>query len=583
LRKLHIKCQRPSSHHDALVFFALALDEQLYDLTDDSFKAPALNTFSRTLELEVIAHANHSAGIAKDALKPFIEELEWSVAKDVALTPQQKSLCRTHLASMSENLAEQDRIARGVSGMRIVLGDYLQQIVLAIRNVIELNPDRKLDLLNLASSFIVQAEIFGFPRRHTYHVAQNKFIKKFKYSRAFDPKELLDRFFVSFSMQPKEYECLFIVEGGFARYPRLLQQFQIEASEVAPTWNKVSKDDKIFLDSKASGEKYIKVSGISARSPAAAHQRAQSVIRDFEGIVRFYEHKEILRSSAVSLVHDKSTEKIYRVNDAPDAMHCWVGHESSSEDSMLALFSVVQAGQHLKQQSTRRLQRAVRLHRSSLKSNSAENQLIGLWAGLEGLVARPGKESLRIEFFAQCLLPSLVLTYPEKLFISAYRDLRQIAPGLLPTVASLSGADSNFSKFIRIMLCDEHAAARAQMCDALVDSPLLLNKLWGIAKSFNTRAKVFDTLRGHRRKVRWHLSRIYHTRNSIVHDASAMPYLPTLVENLHVYVDSLIKAVQKTAMISPEHLTVDGALQFLSAWESYRLKALQMRQTRTRN
>jgi len=125
------------------------------------------------------------------------------------------------------------------------------------------------------------------------------------------------------------------------------------------------------------------------------------------------------------------------------------------------------------------------------------------------------------------------------------------------------------------MLCDEHAAARAQMCDALVDSPLLLNKLWGIAKSFNTRAKVFDTLRGHRRKVRWHLSRIYHTRNSIVHDASAMPYLPTLVENLHVYVDSLIKAVQKTAMISPEHLTVDGALQYLSAWESYRLKALQ--------
>lgn len=82
MRRNVIKAESATPSHEALIFFALALDEQLYDLTDDSFKAPALNSFTRTLELQNIAQANHSAGISKEALKPFIEELLASVGRD---------------------------------------------------------------------------------------------------------------------------------------------------------------------------------------------------------------------------------------------------------------------------------------------------------------------------------------------------------------------------------------------------------------------------------------------------------------------------------------------------------------------
>jgi hypothetical protein len=79
MRKLKIEAELSTRQHEALVFFALSLDEQLYDMTDDSFKAPALNTYSRTFELQAVASANHSAGISKDAHNPFIDELEWSL------------------------------------------------------------------------------------------------------------------------------------------------------------------------------------------------------------------------------------------------------------------------------------------------------------------------------------------------------------------------------------------------------------------------------------------------------------------------------------------------------------------------
>lgn len=553
--------------------FALALDEQLYDFTDDSYKAPALNTFSRTLELQSVAQANHLAGISKEALRPFIEELEWSIAKDPALSKQQRALCKVHLASINENLGEPDRIARGVSGLRIVLGKYLDAIISEIRLIIENSPNRKLDLVALASSFIVQAETTGFPRRHTYHTVQNSFIRHLKYKDAFDPKLLLDDFFTGFPVKPTQFDCVFLAEGEFRKFPKVLAAFSLKALETPPDWENVSKDQRLFLESRQPSQLYLTVEGLQARSPVKAHEVATAILDEFAALVGFHEHKLVFKPTSLSLVREVSSKRIYRIRDAPDAMHCWVTHAKSAEQDVLALAAATH-GKELTEASSNRLRRAVRLHRSALQSNSAENQLIDLWAGLEGLVTRPGKESQRLEYFAECLLPSLILSYPEKLFVSAYRDLTKVEPAATATIAKLSGDDSSFSKFVRIVLCTEHGLLRTEIIENLKNSPLLLNKIWRLSQNFKNRATVKHTLRHHRQKVRWHLARIYHTRNSIMHSAQALPYLSAIVENLHFYVDTLIKSIQKTAAISPERLTIEGALQYLASWEKYQLDSI---------
>lgn len=231
-------------------------------------------------------------------------------------------------------------------------------------------------------------------------------------------------------------------------------------------------------------------------------------------------------------------------------------------------------GNHLTEASANKLQRALRLHRSALLSNSAENQLIDLWAGLEGLVSRPGREGQRLEYFSECLLPALILSYPEKLFLSAYRDLSSVAPRARTLAGTLPGKDSPFSKFVRLVLCQGYETQRQAFIDLLKPFPLLLNKVWRLSEMFKNRTSTQQTLRRHRQKVAWHIARIYHTRNSIMHSATALPHLPTLVENLHVYVDALIKAVQRTANLSPERINIDGVLQYLTVWERYRLHAI---------
>lgn len=573
MRKFKVKAALPTPQHQAVLFFALALDEQLYDLTDDSFKAPALNTFSRTLELQSVAQANHSAGISKEALVPFVDELEWSISKDPVLDGQQKALCKLHLTSIRSNLGESDRIARGVSGMRTVLGDYLEASVRMIKETILEHPDRKADISSLASAFIVQAEIQGFPRRHTYHVAQNALFSRLRYDDHVVPETLLDAFFSDFPTKKTKFSCLLLGEGEFERFPKLLEAFGITVSSVAPAWEGVRPDQQVFIDSRKQDQRYFLVENINARSPAQAHQAAVDHFDEFAGIVRFFEHKLSFVPSSLSLVRDTETTRIFRVHDAPDPMHCWVSHTAAGEEEMMA-FVAATHGNHLSDESSNKLRRALRLHRSALVSNSAENQLIDLWAGLEGLVSRPGRESQRLEFFSECLLPSLILSYPEKLFISAYRDLSKVAPEANAAAKSLQGSDSGFSKFVRIVLCVEHQAAREGFIEHLKPFPLLLNKIWRLSQLFKTRTSTQHALRHHRSKLAWHLARIYHTRNSIMHSATALPHLSTLVENLHVYIDTLIKAIQRTANLSPERITIDGALQYLSVWERYRLQSI---------
>jgi hypothetical protein len=78
----------------------------------------------------------------------------------------------------------------------------------------------------------------------------------------------------------------------------------------------------------------------------------------------------------------------------------------------------------------------------------------------------------------------------------------------------------------------------------------------------------------HKTRVSWHIQRIYTTRNQIVHNAEALPYLRTLVENLHSYIDTLFHTISKVGMYASLRLEIPGALRVLSAHEQNYFQAL---------
>lgn len=573
MRKIHFRSQLDTPLIEAFAFFALAIDEKLYDQTDDSFKAPALNTYTRTLELQVVAHTNFVAGISRDALKPFLEELEWSIARDPALSSEQRLLCKVHIDQISARLNESEQVSRGVAGLRIVLRDYFQSIQRAILQILENNPKQKSELTELAASFVIQAELEGFPRRHTYHIVQNILINPLKHESAIDPLKVLSDFFAAFVPKSREFDCLFQASSSLSAHPDLLKRFDLQLLADPPAWKIHNEHQKQFLSSKKEQQTWLLADEIEARSAAEAHEIVASTFDALASVLRFFEHKSDLQISRLSLTLDRDSKHTYMFHEAPDPMHCWVGNIQVNEADCVELSDAIHAG-HLTSDGAMRLSRALRFHKAALLSNSTENQLIDLWAALEGLLPIPRRDSLRVEYFSESLLPALTLTYPEKLFSSAYHHTLKVVPKIKDILDGLVSNGSDFAKFVQLLLCAELAGDRDKLLELLSGDPLLRNKLWRLAEAFKTRTAIQNTLRHHRRKVKWHLARIYYTRNSLMHSASSLPHLGTLVENLHLYVDTLIRVIARVAHTSPEVLSIEGALQYLAAWERYRLESI---------
>ncbi len=328
-----------------------------------------------------------------------------------------------------------------------------------------------------------------------------------------------------------------------------------------------------FVSSKKQQQAWLLAEEIEGRSPAEVHESVASTFDALASVLRFFEHKNDFQLSRLSLTLDRDSKQTYMFHEAPDPMHCWVGNIQYRASDYVELSDAIHAG-YLTPDGSVRLSRALRFHKAALMSNSTENQLIDLWAALEGLVPTPKRDSLRVEYFSESILPALTLTYPEKLFSSAFYDTLKVVPKVKDIFEGITSDGSNFAKFIRLLLCQEMTRDRAKLLDLLKDEPLLRNKLWRLAEDFKSRVAIQNTLRQHRRKVKWHLARIYFTRNSLMHSASALPHLGTLVENLHLYVDTLIRVIARVAHTSPEVLSIEGALQYLAAWEKYRLETI---------
>ncbi|MBN9204157.1 HEPN domain-containing protein [Methylibium petroleiphilum] len=573
MRQLKLKAPIDTETLEGFLFFVQALDEQLYDFTDDSYKAPALNTFTRTLELQSLATLNHKAGRGKDALLPYVEELEWSIRNDAALSVDTRALCQLHVTAVRETLAEPDRIARGLAGIRIALGDYFEKLRTRIIECVSKTPKHKDSLTNLSAAFIVQAEVGGFPRRHTYHTLQKSILRKLPHLKSIDAVTLLTDFFSYFDFKESDYSCIFLVPEGVKAFVKLREPYEFEILDEEPVLESPTPQQAGFLGSKSPGLCFIKFNKIPAPSPVSAHEICTGIFSEFMSVVRYVEHKLDFSLSKLALVVRTEDQKAFIVKDSPDPMHCWSAAYQAGEPAMLRLVDVLH-GPHLTDESGYRLRRAVRYHGTALRSASPENQLVDLWAALEGILAQPRRDSKRIEFFAENMLPALTLTYPEKLLrslftkLTRYPRIRSIIESEIPT------GSNDFARFVHLLICQEYEVKRSDMLAELTSTPLLRNRAFRVAQSLGTRSAALKTLKSHREKVRWHIDRIYATRNSIMHNATALPYLSTLVENLHVYIDTLVDSIGRVAVAAHEPVSVESVLQYIAAWEQHRFDSL---------
>jgi ferritin-like metal-binding protein YciE len=105
---------------------------------------------------------------------------------------------------------------------------------------------------------------------------------------------------------------------------------------------------------------------------------------------------------------------------------------------------------------------------------------------------------------------------------------------------------SLLGKSLRLLCLAENGALRDHLYDSLRDFHLLRYRAFRLSEMLSNRRKLRELIALHEKKVAWQIRRIYRTRNLIVHSGRVPPpYIDTLVENGHDYLDSIVFEVMR--------------------------------------
>ena len=188
--------------------------------------------------------------------------------------------------------------------------------------------------------------------------------------------------------------------------------------------------------------------------------------------------------------------------------------------------------------------KSIILHSGAIESKDVSNQLLNLWTIVETLIDSKRDNEDKINTICTVLCSILNRCYLYDNLEQLLRDICACTSTDISRIISQVEADNQeldrVERLALLLSLNENANLLNDIINALYNYPLLVYRLELFSQHVFINSKtIYDYLQRHKKRVRWHIMRIYRNRNMIVHSGSYMPYLNIIIENLHYYVDIL--------------------------------------------
>jgi hypothetical protein len=532
---------------EGLLFFGQLVDELLFDYTLDSYKPMALNTKSLILECLHTIEEIRRGSIKERNLQSVVEELKWSLERDLAIKEILKEqFPYYHKSFQPNNLIIDDLynlctlVLNSLKGTR-----YYESLKKILVNEVN-GKARKVIIRQVTNSLITELVNFGYHPSYIY--AQNRYLF-FSTNRKekIESNENIDYFFDLFTFKEKEFIVVFLGKFIFRSFRDSLNGFNIVVTANYRPFSRMQGDLQ-FSRSRKRDESFVICSKIMAFDHFSAREKAEGLVGRIANIFNFYHHKEkpaLLEKAVVSRTEDNYV----RIINKPVRSILKVTGDMIPVNAASAVKKILPLD--LEKNTMYRFARTLDLHSAALAATAIENQLLDLWAALETLLPKKihsGKD--RIVQISEVLVDAIQLHYLVKLIRDLEKSLlnwdREKTQEILSSMPDLEGATS-FQKVAALVMIESNKPHREQFYESLKYQPLLKNKLYEMFKQFGTPKALKKRISDHTTKLNWHLRRIYRTRGFIIHSGQVPRYTAALVENLHGYLDIFLKQFISTA------------------------------------
>lgn len=523
---------------DGLLFFAQRMDELLFDYSLDTYKPSALNAPSLCMEALNLILGIESEMIDKANLLHVLDELEWSIQNDsIAKGLLDASLdyyvLRAEESKLSEVKLRLEVLSRTLEPFR-----YLHAIFSHLCTHVAKGEKRAIDFC--ARNLVTTLTNIGVSKQHLFNLTNDFFFNPD--GPVIESSDVIVQFLDEIDPKSHDFEVYFVVSSLIQQVAGSIKTFRMQILETLP--EEVALTASTCGFEKSSGEVFVSITKLRSYDRYSAREKAIRTLDTLSDLFTLFYHKTQIAWRPMVLVNQccrPGTVAVLPPKGPMEKAFDLKPEKASKElNRLLRDFSA-------RGTSFEKFNRVADLHGICVSHDISENQLVSIWTSLETLIPSHLGSS-KISNVATAMLPFLVTPYIRRIIERLTSDLfiwdRRRAKKILNKVPCSKGA-SLLERTANLLAIKGNEELRKELFGQLKDFHLLRYRAFRLSETLSEPAKLKEMLDTHEMKVTWQVRRIYRTRNLIVHSGTVPPYVSTLIENGHDYLDQVLFDVMR--------------------------------------
>jgi hypothetical protein len=390
------------------------------------------------------------------------------------------------------------------------------------------NTNDKSEIFAYTGSLLTELIAEGFSIEQLFAIASNILIqrinkKEYTFEKSFSFAKML------ITNPPFEFDIIFRLEGcrKYDLWPEFISDIRVE-KEI--TLSNATQEVSSFLHP-GQNVLFAKVK-VKARDDRTAGQVAKKRLDEILDLIRFDLEHEIVSISSEFVSFRTGAEKprrfllpSYIPNPRRDIQHQDFEHFVMTINEVLENVAI-------DRESKEKIKSGFRFYRMGRDAELFENKFLNWWTALE-FISRTGGRGSMIEEVEKKLVSTFIINYTAKHLASYKSTLRYCGVDFIPKGMSLADTLS------MIQTQSEYDKIKK----AITDYPLIAFQLDYFRNQTQNAKSLSDFIARHKKRLKWHIHRIYRIRCDIVHSAEYTLNLTLLCANLEYYLKSLLSFI----------------------------------------
>ncbi len=528
--------------HDGMLYFAQKTEEMLFYYTNHMYKVPVYNSYYLMWEYLHTCQLVKEKAINEGHLKYILEEFLVTFENDIVIK-NNMSEDRMKYITQTLNSSVLLDIERIMHYLFHYFDDYDEMCVDYLKKII-VEPKEKKKIERAIRCYLPTLLNGGYSQEFIY-----KYNNKFWNNENISSTKVLDEYFSRFDFKQRKYKVYICLDKKVKQFKKIFET----------RLNANFEKDKFSSKLKYDKNKYLQLSfEVEELDENKAAQRTYDIVNLFLRFYKFLGNRRDEWYLEKCLVVDENEEFIIT-----DILPSGYSYSEDFDDKTIGRNSevLITALLNNAHNSFGEINKLLKIHNTAINDSDMQNSFLNLWSIVEiiGVNKRVDSKMTEIE---EAVMPVLFNDYIVNIFeeLHDYIKANIEEEKYQEIISDVDLEADEYGKIAYIVILKKYDVTRKKLIAEFENYPLIRSRISQLHDIFNEKNGYYNESEKYERRVRWHLRRMYRTRNAIIHSGEDIDNLKALGEHLHSYVDELLYEITIQLAIKHSYCTIDNVL-----------------------